>query len=219
MIRIAVLDDHELLVQSLRLVFNREPGLHMVGAAHLCADAYELVSLTRPDILLLDVTLPDGDGLERLVSLRAACPETRFVVLTAHMDEATLLRAVEAGANGFVGKHQPLTELITALRQVAAGEMAMPANLLLMLVSQRVRPPQPEPTPQPFAREPLTPREHEILALAAEGRSSAAIAAELTLSVQTVRTHLRNAIGKLNAHSRLEAVAIALRTGLLAPPG
>jgi DNA-binding NarL/FixJ family response regulator len=213
LIHIAVLDDQTLLVESLRLAFNREPGLTMVGSAGTCAEAFELLALTRPDILLVDVLLPDGNVLDRLAAMRTASLKTQFIVLTALADEDTLLRAVEAGASGFVGKHQPLYELLAAIRQVAAGDVAMPADLLLMLLAKRLHPPEP-----PVVHEPLTPREREILSLAADGRSSARIAGELMLSVQTVRTHLRNAIGKLNSHSRLEAVAVALRTGVLAPP-
>ena len=213
-VRLALVDDHPLMLESLRLFFNREPGLTVVGTATSGAEAFELVKLTRPHLLLLDVALPDGDGLERLPALRAACPQTQFIVLTALADEATLLRAVEAGASGFVGKHQPASELLAAVRKVAAGEMAMPAALLVGLLSPRRAPAQPAAS----VHSPLTAREREVLALAAEGYTSAAIAAELSLSVLTVRTHLRNAISKLNAHSRLEAVATALRTGILAPP-
>lgn len=212
-LRLAILDDHQLLVESLRLFFNREPGMTVVGTANNCAEAFELLTLTRPDVVLLDVSLPDGDGLERLPALREACPQAQFIVLTALTNEATLLRAVEAGASGFVGKHQPAAELRAAVRQVAAGEMAMPAALLVGLLGQR------RPTRATAPQSPLTPREREVLGLAAEGRSSADIADVLSLSVLTVRTHLRNAIGKLNAHSRLEAVATALRSGILAPPG
>jgi DNA-binding NarL/FixJ family response regulator len=211
-LRLAILDDHQLLVESLRLFFNRVPGMTVVGTANTCAEAFELLTLTRPDVLLLDVDLPDADGLERLPALQAACPATRFIVLTALANEAALLRAVEAGASGFVGKHQPAAELLGAVQLVAAGEMAMPAALLVGLLGRRRAPAAPPP------HQPLTPREREVLALAAEGQSSADIAGSLSLSVLTVRTHLRNAIGKLNAHSRLEAVATALRTGLLAPP-
>jgi DNA-binding NarL/FixJ family response regulator len=206
-VRIAVLDSHALLVDGLRLVFNREPGLTMVGSAGTCAEAFELVALTRPDLLLLEIDLPDGDGLDRLHTLRAACPPTQFLVLTVQWDQCSLLRSVEAGAMGFIGKHQPVTAVLAAIRQVAAGEMVLPADLLMGLLTHRQRCPRGATAHGvvPLAQEPLTALERQVLARAAEGQSSAAIAADLALPVPAVRSHLRRVIGKLNAHSRQDA--------------
>jgi DNA-binding NarL/FixJ family response regulator len=202
-IRLAVLDHHALLVDGLRLVFNREPGLTMVGAAGTCAEAFELVTLTHPDLLLLEIDLPDGDGLNRLHTLRAAGPHMQFLVLTMQWDQCSLLRSVEAGAMGFIGKHQPVTEVLAAIRQVAAGEMVLPADLLMGLLTHRQR--CPRRAVLPLAQEPLTALERQVLARAAEGQSSTAIAADLALPVPAVRNHLRRVIGKLSAHSRQDA--------------
>jgi DNA-binding NarL/FixJ family response regulator len=217
-IRIAIVDDHELLAQALSMVVDQEPDLAMVGWTHSCAGAEALVARTCPDVLLLDVSLPDGDGLALMPRLRAACPATQVLVLTSMADENTLLRALEAGVSGFFGKHRPVAEVLAAVRQAADGELVMPTALLLGLLARQRAQPARTPAAPPPGREPLTAREREVLACAAEGLSTAAIAQRLNISVLTVRTHLRNVLAKLDAHSRLEAVALALREGLIEPP-
>lgn len=216
-IRVAILDDHQMLIEALSLIINNEPDMHMIGYVNVCSGVRELVQRTCPDVLLLDVSLPDGDGLSLVPQLRELCPETQILVLTSLADENTLLRAVEAGVNGFVGKHRPVAEVFTAIRQAADGEIVMPSNLLVGLLTRR-QVPRPEPARRAPEYEPLTPRETEILAYTAQGKSGAAIAEELNISLMTVRTHLRNLMSKLNVHSRLEAVAFALRHGLIEPP-
>ena len=216
-IRLAIVDDHQLMTQALTLVLNQETDLTLVGSGATCAEGLELVTRTQPDVLLLDVSLPDGDGLACVPALQAASANTAILVLTSMADANTLLRAVEAGAAGFVGKQRPVAEVIAAIRQAAAGEVVMPADLLVGLLARRL-PAKGPATPAAMDTEPLTARELEVLACAAEGLSTDQIAQQLSISPLTVRTHLRNAIGKLHAHSRLEAVAIALRHGLIAPP-
>lgn len=219
-IRIAIVDDHQMLIEALSLVINKEPGLQMIGSVNNCSGALGLVKTTCPDVLLLDVSLPDGDGLSLVPQLQAACPQMQILVLTSMADESTLLRAVEVGVGGFVGKHRPVAEVFTAIRQAAEGEIVMPSNLLVGLLTRRRAPAPPPPVAvkaQPEF-EPLTAREREILAHTAQGKSGAVIAEELNISLMTVRTHLRNLMSKLNVHSRLEAVAFALRYGLIEPP-
>jgi DNA-binding NarL/FixJ family response regulator len=215
-IRIAIVDDHQMLVEALTLVIEREPDLQMVGSVNTCGAALDLIQQTCPDILLLDVALPDGDGLSLVPTLQAACPSTQILVLTSLADESTLLRAVEMGVGGFVGKHRPVSEVFSAIRQAAEGEVVMPSNLLVGLLTRRQAPPRAARALPEF--EPLTAREREILAHTAQGKSGAVIAEELNISLMTVRTHLRNLMSKLNVHSRLEAVAFALRHGLIEPP-
>jgi DNA-binding NarL/FixJ family response regulator len=217
-IRVAIVDDHELLSQALTMLIGQEPDLEIVGTTVSCAGAQELVTRTHPDVLLLDVSLPDGDGLALIPGLRRDCPQLQILVLTSMVDQPTLLRAVEAGVSGFVGKHRPVADVLEAVRRTACGEMVMPTELLLGLLARpQPRLAQPAPLPQP-APERLSTRELEVLACAADGQGTPQIAEQLSISVLTVRTHLRNIIGKLHAHSRLEAVAIALRHGLIAPP-
>jgi DNA-binding NarL/FixJ family response regulator len=217
-IRIAIVDDHQMLIEALSLVIDREPDLQMVGSVNNCAAAGQLLLESCPDILLLDVSLPDGDGLALVPQLRATCPKTHILVLTSMADEGTLLRAIEAGVSGFVGKHRPVSEVFAAIRQAADGEIVMPSSLLVGLLTRRQASAQLDIARSPVDYEPLTPREREILAHTAEGKSGAMIAQELNISLMTVRTHLRNLMSKLNVHSRLEAVAFALRHGLIDPP-
>jgi DNA-binding NarL/FixJ family response regulator len=217
-IRIAIVDDHQMLIEALSLVIDKEPGLRFVGSVNTCCAALELVRTQEPDVLLLDVSLPDGDGLSLVPDLRAACPRMHILVLTSLADESTLLRAVEMGVGGFVGKHRPVAEVFTAIRQAADGELVMPSNLLVGLLTRRHAPAARRAPPAPPEYEPLTAREREILAHTAQGKSGAVIAEELNISLMTVRTHLRNLMSKLNVHSRLEAVAFALRNGLIEPP-
>jgi DNA-binding NarL/FixJ family response regulator len=218
-IRIAIVDDHQMLVEALTMVVEKEPGMTMVGSVNTCHGARRKITSLRPDALLLDVSLPDGDGLALVPELQRACPEMQILVLTSLADESTLMRAIEAGVSGFVGKHRPVSEVFAAIRQAAEGEVVMPSGLLVGLLTRRQSATRVDLTRAPAAYEPLTPREREILKHTAQGKSGAAIAAELNISLMTVRTHLRNLMAKLNVHSRLEAVAFALREGLIESPG
>jgi DNA-binding NarL/FixJ family response regulator len=222
MITIGIVDDHQVLADALALIIGGQPDMRVAGVAGTCAAARELVPQACPDVLLLDVALADGDGLSLVPDVARMCPDTSILVLTSLYDRKTLSRAIDAGVSGFVSKDRPLSEVITAIRQAAEGEIVMPASLLLGLVARSPhargeRDERSEYLAQ-YGREPLTPREREILALLARGRSGAAIAAELNIAHQTVRTHVRNLMEKLGVHSRLEAVAYALRHGLIEPP-
>jgi DNA-binding NarL/FixJ family response regulator len=215
-ITIGIVDDHPVFTEALALVFGKEPTLQVVGVADTCAGARDLVERTRPNVLLLDVSLPDGDGLNLVPELKRLCPETHILVLTSYTEEKTLLRAIETGVIGFVGKNRTTGELFAAIRRAAEGEITMPTGLLLGLLARTRR----EHTHDlaKLRGESLTPREQEVLAQLAQGHSSTAIASELDISPMTVRTHIRNLMEKLGVHSRLEAVTVALRNGLIQPP-
>ena len=216
LITIGVVDDHQVFTEAMVLVLGKEPILQVVGVAGTCAGARDLVERFRPNVLLLDVALPDGDGLKLVPELKRLCPETHILVLTSHSDERTLLRAIDMGVVGFVGKTQPVSEVLAAILQAAEGEITMPTSLLLGVLA-RIRHSH-SYDPAELIRAPLTLREQEILVRMAQGKSNAVIAAELNISLMTVRTHSRNLLQKLGAHSRLEAVAFALRQGLIDPP-
>jgi DNA-binding NarL/FixJ family response regulator len=215
-ISIILVDDHQLLTDALTAILQSELDLQVVDVADTCAAARDKLSRTCPDVLLLDISLPDGDGLSLVPEFNRLCPGTYILVLTSFSDEKTLTRAIETGVNGFVSKERPLSEVITAIRQAAEGEIVMPTSLLLGLLGRMPRT-RAEPAAQ-SSHEFLTPREREILAYLARGMSGAQIAAALSISLQTVRTHIRNLLEKLGAHSRLEAVSYALRHGLIEPP-
>jgi DNA-binding NarL/FixJ family response regulator len=217
MINVAIIEDHQVLVDALRLLILKEDDFSFVGAAETLAAGRELVKGTRPDVLLLDVNLPDGSGLDIIEDVKGASPNTQVVVLTRLTDENTLLRAVDCGASGFLSKSCSLTELMDTVRQAANGEIVMPASLLVGLLT-RVTREKAVAYRADKGWEPLTPREHEVLGHLAKGSSVPDISETLHIAPLTVRTHIRNLLAKLDVHSRLEAVSFALRNGLIDPP-
>lgn len=217
MIRVAIVDDHQILADALKMMFEFEDDFDCVGSADSIEAGQALVESTSPDVLLLDATLQDGEGLELAEKLKQSGFETRIIVLTGSPDEAVLQRAVELGVEGFLTKGCSLQELLLTIEKVAQGEIVMPAELLVQLLKRLGR--------QRFLYERndqllerLTPREHEILIYLARGRSGDEIAIELNIAPLTVRTHIRNMMAKLGVHSRLEAVTFALNQGLINYP-
>ncbi|GAA4368897.1 response regulator transcription factor [Nocardioides caricicola] len=207
-IRVLVVDDHEVLAGALAQVLATEPDLVIAGVAGDLGRARSLLATSTPDVVLLDHRLPDGDGVAALPELQALRPSARFVVLTASTADSVLVAAIEGGAAGFVSKTRGLGEVTAAVRSAASGEAVISPELLARLLPRLHRGGQSRPTD-------LTEREREVLALLAEGLSNAAIAERMTVSVHTVRNHLANLSAKLGAHSKLEALSIAIREGLL----
>ena len=208
-VRVLIVDDHEVLAASLAQALDIEPDLYVVGRAGSLERAAALIPDVRPDVLLLDHRLPDGDGVTAIPRLRALRPSMAVVVLTASAAEHVMVAAIEAGVAGFVSKTRGLGELTAAVRAAAAGEAVVSPEMLSRLLPrlQRAR--------SGAARASLTEREREVLDLVAEGLTNAAIADRLTVSVHTVRNHVANLSAKLGASSKLEALAIAVREGLL----
>jgi two-component system response regulator DevR len=217
-VTVQIVDDHQVLVEALRRVVENEADLQVVGEAGTCADCLSLIQQVHPAVLLLDVNLPDGDGLSLVPKINQLSPQTAILVLTTFSDEATLLRAIDLGVSGFVSKNRHLSEVLAAIRQVASGEIAIPASLLLGLLGRKPKQRGRELDLALSGGEPLTTREREILRLLAEGKSGPEIAEHLSISPLTVRTHIRNLMDKLGVHSRLEAVTYALRQGLIDSP-
>ena len=207
-IRVLVVDDHEVLTASLALVLDDQPGMTTVGVAGTLAKARALLATSAPDVVLLDHRLPDGDGVEAIPELRAIRPSIGVVVLTASAADHVLVAAIEAGAAGFVSKTRGLGEVTAAVRAAAAGESVISPEMLARLLPRLQRGGRSGGTD-------LTEREREVLGLLADGLSNAAIADRLTVSVHTVRNHVANLSAKLGAHSKLEALSIAVRDGLL----
>lgn len=209
--RLLVVDDHDMFAESLRVALSAEPDLQVVGTASTLAEARQTLAGTAPDVVLLDHRLPDGLGVEAIAEFRELQPEARVVVLTASVEDAMLVQATEAGCAGFVLKTSPLDELVTAIRVAAAGEISIGSDLLARLLSRLHHQHEPRQSD-------LTAREHEILELIAGGLTNNAIATELFISVNTVRNHVQSLSAKLGAHSKLEALSIAIRDGLIDPP-
>lgn len=210
-VRVLIVDDHEMFSDSVRLALAQEDGIEVAGTASTLAAARAAVATLRPDVVLLDHRLPDGRGVDSISELSALNPDSKIVVLTAAADDSLLVAATEAGCAGLLLKTSPLEELVSAVRVAASGEILVsPAILGRLLGRLHRRHETPEST--------LTGREREILEFVAQGMTNAAIADRLTISVNTVRNHVQNILAKLGAHSKLEALSIAVRDGLVRPP-
>lgn len=207
-IRVLIIDDHEVLAASLAHVLEAEPGLVPVGIASTLERARSLIRTTSPDVLLLDHRLPDGDGVAAIGELRALRPSVQVVVLTASAADHVLVQAIEGGASGFLSKTRSLGEVTAAVRAAAVGEATVSPEMLARLLPRLSR-------TKGVRLQELTDREREVLGLLADGLTNAAIAERLVVSVHTVRNHIANLSTKLGAHSKLEALSIAVREGLL----
>jgi DNA-binding NarL/FixJ family response regulator len=210
--RILIVDDHDMFADSLRMALSAQPDFEVVGTASTLARAKRLVATTAPDVVLLDHRLPDGLGVDSISDLKAIRPEAQVVVLTAAAADSMLVAATEAGCAGFILKTSPLDELVSAVRTAAAGEIMVSSDLLSQLLN-RLQHQDEQPATD------LTVREQEILQLIAEGLTNGSIAARLFISVNTVRNHVQSILAKLGAHSKLEALSLAIRDGLIHPPG
>lgn len=207
---VLLVDDHAVLAESLSALLGTQSDLEVVGTARTLAEARRLVQSSRPDVVLLDVALPDGDGIAEIPALLERHPGARVVVLTGTTTDRVLVAAVEAGAAGFLSKSGGVRRVVDTVRAAATDEAVLPEATLERLV----------PLMQQRAEErqvKLTDREVEVLQLVAEGLTNAAIAERLVVSLHTVRNHVARISRKLGAHSKLEALSIALRQGLVTP--
>jgi DNA-binding NarL/FixJ family response regulator len=206
--RVVIVDDHDVLASGLAHVMAGHQDLECVGVATTLEEGRRLVDEHTPDVLLLDQRLPDGDGVAAIPEFLVNHPELRIVVLTGNATDSVLVRAIEGGAAGFVVKNRSLGEVLSAVRAAASGEAVISSELLVRLL--------PRLTGEAGTRhEALTEREREVLELLADGLTNVAIAERLVVSVHTVRNHVANLSSKLGAHSKLEALSIAVREGLL----
>jgi DNA-binding NarL/FixJ family response regulator len=208
-IRVLLVDDHPVVREGLHGMLSADPGTEVVGEAASGEEAVALARACRPDVVLMDLRMPGGDGVEAIRRITAELPSIRIMVLTTYDTDADILRAVEAGASGYLLKDTPRAVLADAIRATARGETVLAPQVARRLVT-RARQPQ---------RETLTPRETSVLALAARGLTNAEIGRELFISEATVKTHLLRASGKLGVSGRTAAVTTAMQAGLLPAPG
>jgi DNA-binding NarL/FixJ family response regulator len=206
-IRVVIVDDHAVFAQSLASALADVAGLDTIGTAFSVADGRTLIEEVRPDVAVVDYRLRDGRGSDLVRALHKTVPEVRVVILTAAEDDAAFLDALEAGCAGYVTKDRPLEEVVGAVTAAAAGDLAVSTSLLARTLPNVHR--------DGTTRARLTPREREVLELVAEGVPNKTIAARLSVRLNTVRNHVQNVLNKLGAHSKLEAVAIATRAGLI----
>jgi DNA-binding NarL/FixJ family response regulator len=195
-------------VTSLQRVFAQEPDFVVVGCAASFAEARAGIAAAGPDVVLMSWSLPDAPGGTSLSELRRVSPASRFLVLAEAADARLGMAAIDAGAAGIVDKTRPVDELLAALRIVARGDVHLPPPILTSLVS-RMR------SDYHGVGSNLTDRERDVLRLVGEGLTNAAIARSLSISVNTVRNYVAALLDKLGAHSKLEALAVAVREGLL----
>jgi len=215
-VRIFVVDDHGILRGGLRALINLQPDMEVVGEAANGADAEIGVKNTEPDVVLMDITMPNGGGLAAIAAVKQVRPKTRIVVLTVH-DELGYVRAAgQAGAAGYVVKSAIDTELLAAIRAVAQGRTFMDTSLGLELGQSSMRSPSTDAEGR-RATVQLTGRELEVMRRVAEGFTNAQIAEELRLGVKSVETYRSRVMEKLGLASRAALVRFALDCGILAP--
>ncbi|MGA8297200.1 MAG: response regulator transcription factor [Acidimicrobiales bacterium] len=207
-VRVAIVDDHAMVADGLKTLLSGHSDIEVVGTAATVAETLELVDRTHPDVLLLDYRLPDGDGASATSEVLRRSPSTRVVMLSAVGGDELLARSIEAGCSGFLPKDRSGEEVVQAVRAAARGESLVPTDVLVGLVDRLKRAPKGK-------HGDLTPRELEILGMLSKGMSTEGISSSLFLSEHTVRNHVRNILGKLGAHSKLEAVAVAARDGII----
>ena len=212
MIRIAIADDHPVVREGLVAMLETEPDFQIVGTAATGVEAVALVARTNPDVMLLDLELPELDGVGVLRRLVAEQARVRVIVFTVFDTDERIIAAVEAGAAGYLLKGAPRAELFAAVRTVAAGGSLL-ASVASAAVLRRVRGEVPPGGPY------LTPREREVLEALARGLGNKQIAAELGVSERTVKFHVSSLFAKLGARNRTEAVTVAARAGLVSVSG
>lgn len=212
LIRIVVADDHAVVLEGVVAVLRNEPGMRVVGQATAGRQALEEVRRERPDVAVLDISMPEMSGLEITRRLTEEMPDVRVLILTMHDEEAFFFEALQAGASGYVLKGAGREELLSAIAVVANGGVYIPPQLAKGLVREALRHPA---DPEMEASDPLTEREQDVLRLIADGLTNKEIADRLVLSVNTVKSHRLRLYQKLQLHTRGELVAFARRKGIL----
>ncbi len=202
---VLLVDDHDLIRQGLRRAFERDADFTVVGEASSVADATRMIDEHTPDVVILDVRLPDGSGLDAARQARAKYPNLGIVILTMYAGDEQLFGALEAGASAFVPKDAPAEDVVAAARHAGASPHAFTAADLADAMKRRLSPSGPQ----------LSQREREVLDLLAEGLGVAQISRRLYISVSTTKTHISKLYEKLGAANRAQALMTALRMGLI----
>src|ERR1700733_3379873 len=201
-IRVLTVDDHPLLREGIAAVLGNQADLAVVGEASNGYEAVERCRALTPDIVLMDLEMPDMNGIEAIVAIRAALPQTQVIVLTAHGSDAHILRALNAGAAGYLLKDGLRKELVDTIRRVHAGHRGISPAVAQRIVEHQ-------------ADDALTERELDVLMSVAAGNSNKMVADKLSISEETVKSHVRSILSKLGANDRTHAVTIAVKRGLI----
>jgi two-component system response regulator NreC len=213
MIRTLLVDDHAVVRLGLRMLFEGESDIEIVGEADTAQKAIVAVARLQPDVVLMDIGLPDLSGIEATRRIKETSAKTAVVALTIHEDREYFFKMLDAGATGYVPKRAAPEELLTAIRAAAVGDVYLYPSMAKLLVKDYLK--QVPPAGSGEMPNDLTPREQEVLALLAEGDTNAEIAEKLTISPKTVARHRENIMRKLNMHSRTELVKYAIREGII----
>lgn len=213
--RVLIVEDERLLAELLAEVVADEEDMQVVGVAATVAEAIALARL-RPDVVLMDYRLPDGTGAQATRAIKARSAHSRVVMLSALHDDETLLESIQAGADGYLTKGRAVEDIVAAVRAARSGEMLLPTSVIVS-IAQRVAAARARGETRPHIV-PLTDRQLQILRGFASGLSTLEIAEQLSVKPNTVRTHVDHILRKLGVHSKLEAVAFALRHRLIEPP-
>lgn len=210
-IRVLIVDDHSVVREGLRAFLELQDGLEVVGEAADGEEAIEAASRLRPDVILMDLVMPQLGGVAAMRRLREEAPDARVIVLTSFLDDDKLLPALRAGAAGYLLKNAEPQELARAVRVAHAGEALLDPVVAARLVETLAA----EDGKEPLDR--LTPREREVLVLIGRGFSNKRIANELELSEKTVKTHVGHVLAKLGVTDRTQAAVVAVRAGIVGP--
>lgn len=201
-IRVLTVDDHPLLREGIAGAIEDEPDMALVAEATNGREAIEAFRRHRPDVTLMDVRMPDMDGIEAMVSIRREFPDARVIVLTTYRGDMQALRAIRAGAMGYLLKSMLRKEMVETIRAVAAGQRRIPAEVAAVLAEH-------------VGDDALSAREIEVLRRVAVGRANKLVAADLAISEETVKAHMKSILSKLSARDRTHAVTIALQRGII----
>jgi DNA-binding NarL/FixJ family response regulator len=201
-IQVLSVDDHPLLSEGIAALIKNQPDMKLVAQATTGRDALEKFRAHRPDVTLMDLRLPDMSGIDTMMAIRAEFPEARIIMLTTFEGDMEIQRALAAGARGYVLKSMPPKDLVAVIRRVHSGKKHIPSEVAARLAEH-------------LGEEDLTPREMEVLRHAADGKRNRDIGEKLFISEETVKVHIKHIMEKLGASDRTQAVAIALRRGII----
>ncbi|GAA2138288.1 response regulator transcription factor [Kitasatospora kazusensis] len=218
--RVLLVDDQPLVRASLQMVITDAPDLEVVGEAGGGAEAVRLTAELAPDVVVMDIRMPGMDGIEATRLITAEHRTARVVVLTTFDDDDYVYAALRAGASGFLVKDMALDDILAAIRIVAAGDSLIAPSVTRRLIAEFANRPDPAAAP-PTGRpslEGITDREHEVLVLVGRGLSNSEIAAEMFISMATVKTYVTRLLAKLDARDRVQLVILAYEKGLVTPP-
>ncbi len=214
-VRVVLVDDHGIVRQGLRALLN-QPGIEVVGEADSGSSAIELARALQPDVMLLDIRMKDGDGLQSLPLIKDVSPATSVIMLTTYANPGYLARAINSGASGYLSKETEPAQIVRVVRAAASGDSLIDRTLLEAALSHALEASAPVPAePADMPIDPLSERERDVLRLMVKGLNNSAIADALSISVPTVKTHVQHILHKLHVSDRTQAALLAVRLGLV----